>query len=203
MRIQERRLVGLAAGLLALSVVAPVQATHNLTNRIWDYQPWGNYDYAPRYSFEAPVPSSCRTSFRTAATTWNNRNRELRFVEGTATVWIHVKYFDLGWPNNDDPAFVAFDLFTGISWADINFNNDVDGPNGASYTPYCGSGTPSSSQYDLQTLALHELGHTEEQLHTTTPADVMYPNFVLGSTRRNLSTHDIASLNQLYAPVAP
>lgn len=196
----RKLLAGVTASLLALSVVSPVQATHNLTNRIWDYSPSGSYDYAPRYTFVGSFPSLCQTMFRAATAKWNLEYRELRFVEGTGSVWLQAKYFDLGWPFNDDLAFTWMDVITNISWAELNFNTSVD-YGGGTLTPWCGTATPGPSQYDLLSVAIHELGHTHEQKHTSSTADIMYPSISPGTTKRTLSSHDRASLYQLYAAV--
>jgi hypothetical protein len=187
------------ASLMALLTALPVGATHNIEARRWDRQASGIYNYAPKYYFDADVPSACRQAFRNGAAKWNARNRELRYVEGAgATVYIRVRYQDLAWPWNDDLAFSELDAVTDITWQKINFNNNVDRPNGSRWFPYCGTGTPASDEYDFWSLSIHELGHNQIQNHTSSTSDIMYPTFCNGCTKRNLSSHDIASFNLLY-----
>lgn len=195
-----RLIVAVVAATVVAGAAVPASATHNLNTRKWQTQQSGIYNYAPRFYFLAEVPSTCRSRFRDGAAKWNARNRELRYLEGSGyTVYIEVKYFDLAWPNNDDPAFSQLDAFTDITWQKINFNNNVDLPNGDRVFPYCGTGTPAFDEYDLWSVAMHELGHNQIQNHTTNSADVMYYQIPAAFTRRNLSTHDISSFNALYA----
>lgn len=188
--------------LLLVAAAVPVQATHNLNARKWDRQQSGIYNYAPRYYFNADVPSVCRSRFRDGAGTWNARNRELRYLEGAEnqyTVYIEVKYQDLAWPNNGALAFSELDAFTDITWQKISFNNNVDISDGSRRFPYCGTSTPANDEYDFWSTAIHELGHNQIQNHTSASADVMYTTLIYGTTKRTLSTHDKDSFNALYA----
>lgn len=174
-------------------------ATHNLDTRKWQAQQSGIYNYAPRFYFNTEVPSSCRSRFRDAASNWNGYQRELRYLEGSGyTVYIEVKYQDLAFPYNDDLAFSDLDAFTDITWQKINFNNNVDVPDGSRWFPYCGTGTPGSNEYDFQGLALHELGHNQIQNHTLNTADIMYPTFTVGVSKHGFSVHDGQSFQALY-----
>lgn len=197
----RRALISVMAALLVFASATPVAATHNLNTRKWQPQQSGIYNYAPRFYFNTDVPSNCRSRFRDAATRWNNVGRELRYLEGSGyTVYIEVKYQDLAFPWNDDLAFSELDAFTAITWQKINFNNNVDRPDGSRWFPYCSSstGTPASDEYDFQGVALHELGHNQIQNHTSNTADIMYPSFANGDAKHTLSTHDIDSFKALY-----
>lgn len=188
------------AAVLMLVTAMPVSATHNLDTRKWQPQQTGMYNFTPRYFFDAEVPSRCRDSFRNGTAVWNARNRELRYLEGSGyAVYIRVLYQDLAFPWNDDLAFSQLDAFTDITWQKINFNRDVDRPDGSRWFPYCGTSTPASNEYDLWSVAIHELGHNQIQNHTGNTSDIMYCCFSNGTFKRTLSNHDIESFNALYA----
>ena len=188
------------AVLLILVSSTPAASTHNLNYHKWEQQQSGIYNYAPRYYYDANVPSGCRTHFGNGAAVWNARNRELRYLAGSGyTVYIRVLYQDLAFPFNGAYAFSDLDAFTDITWQKINFNYDVDLSGGGRLYPYCGTGVPASNQYDFQSVAEHELGHNQIQNHTSSTADVMYPTLVPGTIHRALSTHDGQSFAALYA----
>lgn len=58
--------------------------------------------------------------------------------------------------------------------------------------------TTSGQPFDLQTVALHELGHTLGLEHSAESSAVMWPTY--GSSLRSLSTDDIDGIQALYAP---
>ncbi|HZM71920.1 MAG TPA: matrixin family metalloprotease [Candidatus Polarisedimenticolia bacterium] len=192
----------LACAVLTLClVVTSASANHNLTGRKWDPQAYGIYNYAPRYYPDSTVPIPCRTSFNNAAATWNNVGTELRFVNGLGYP-VHIDYFfiDAVWPWNDNVAYTLMDLVGGIGDADIRFNTSVDAVGNETWFPYCGSPNlpPPDDYYDMQGVAVHEMGHTHEQIHTTSTLDIMNENFSDGLSKHTLSTHDRQSLTTIY-----
>ena len=200
----RRIIASLACAVLIVSGIAgPVSATHNLNTRKWDQQPYGIYTYAPRFYFNADVPSACRTRFRAGASAWNALQRDLRYLEGSGyPVYIEVKYQDLAFPNNDDLAFNELDAISNITWQKISFNNNVDFPDGSRWFPYCGTGTPASDEYDFMGVAMHELGHNQIQNHTAETANIMHCCFGGGQSKHTLTTHDKSSFQALYGPAS-
>ncbi len=55
-----------------------------------------------------------------------------------------------------------------------------------------GPGLPSFSQYDFESVALHELGHGIQLNHVIDPTNVMHYNISNGQTKRTLNADDIA-----------
>jgi len=65
------------------------------------------------------------------------------------------------------------------------------------YSWHCGSGLPPGpSQIDLQSVALHEMGHMLGLGHTGDPNAVMYPSYF--GPKRNLRSDDLGGVCFLY-----
>ncbi|MBR8536688.1 T9SS type A sorting domain-containing protein [Carboxylicivirga sediminis] len=60
---------------------------------------------------------------------------------------------------------------------------------------YFGTGMPGASQFDFETVVLHELGHGLQLGHVIESDDVMYYGLGEGSTKRQLSLNDEAGAN--------
>jgi matrixin/putative peptidoglycan binding protein len=53
--------------------------------------------------------------------------------------------------------------------------------------------------YDIETVALHEIGHLLGLRHSTVRGSVMFPTANSGSTRRELQEDDLAAIKDVYA----
>jgi Matrixin len=75
---------------------------------------------------------------------------------------------------------------------DMRFSN--------AFSWYTGTGTPPSTQYDWQSVAIHEMGHCLGLGHQDgiTPTPVMAPTLARGETRRALTCDDIAGRDAIY-----
>ena len=62
---------------------------------------------------------------------------------------------------------------------------------------YYGTGTPGGSQSDFESVALHELGHAHQLAHVIDASAVMHYSLTLGTTRRALSSNDLAAGNNV------
>jgi hypothetical protein len=60
------------------------------------------------------------------------------------------------------------------------------------------STAPLPNTGDIESIALHELGHFAGAVHSSNPADVMYRGIAFGATKRVLMPGDIAQLQALY-----
>ncbi|MDH7514286.1 MAG: matrixin family metalloprotease [Bacteroidota bacterium] len=72
---------------------------------------------------------------------------------------------------------------------------DIVFDGGASW--YFGTGTPGGSQYDFESVSLHELGHAHQLAHVISNGAVMHYAIPPGATRRTLSSPDTAAANNV------
>lgn len=201
-----RRISPLMAGILIAFLTQPVVATDN-TDRKWDPQQFGIYNYSPCMTFESDFPNStstgnARSRVAEGRNKWNI-GRELYFrTQSGCDKWIHANWNDNLFPFNDDWAFVSNDQWGDISNSDVNYNASPDDGHGGYYQWYWGIGTPPSNLLDSLSITTHEFGHSVALGHTQQcTCDVMYPYINPGQTRRNLSSHDRASISAMYAAV--
>ncbi|GLB53510.1 hypothetical protein NBRC110019_25510 [Neptunitalea chrysea] len=64
---------------------------------------------------------------------------------------------------------------------------------------YFGNSEPSSSQYDFESIALHELGHGRLLSHVINTNEVMHYNLGQGEVSRVLSAYDVDCGNDIHA----
>lgn len=80
----------------------------------------------------------------------------------------------------------------GTIMGDLHFNSEkdwVDDP----------SDPDDGHDYDLETVALHEIGHSLGLLHSDVPGSVMFASYEGG--KRSLTADDIAGITTIYGPV--
>jgi hypothetical protein len=58
----------------------------------------------------------------------------------------------------------------------------------------------ASGGFDIETVALHEIGHLLGMLHTDVSGSVMFPTVSANSTLRRLQSDDLAGIRDLYPP---
>jgi hypothetical protein len=63
--------------------------------------------------------------------------------------------------------------------------------------------TPSAGTFDIETVALHELGHILGLQHSDVPGSVMFPSVAANTTNRALTPDDLLGIRQLYPQTVP
>lgn len=61
----------------------------------------------------------------------------------------------------------------------------------------------AASSYDVETIALHEIGHILGLQHSSTAGAVMFPTVSANSTTRVLTNDDLEGIRRLYPPTGP
>ncbi|MET3193769.1 hypothetical protein [Bacillus sp. OAE603] len=107
--------------------------------------------------------------------------------------------------NNDWLYGPADSLAVTLCYSDASHNlTEVNTTINSSYSWYTGlTGTPSSTQYDLKTVALHEMGHWHRLLDTylsTHSSYVMYGYTNKGQVKRSLTSFDTEAAKIMYGP---
>jgi Matrixin/Secretion system C-terminal sorting domain len=85
-----------------------------------------------------------------------------------------------------------FDTFWRTSEIDVQFKPD---PPVTGYTWNFGPGASSGTQFDFESVSVHELGHGHGLGHVIQSSEVMHYSISNGSDKRTLSTDDIAAGN--------
>ncbi len=75
-----------------------------------------------------------------------------------------------------------------ISELDIQFANN---PGGTGFTWQYGTAAPSTSQYDFESVTVHELGHGHQLGHVIKSLDLMHYSLTNGQSKRALNTDDL------------
>lgn len=136
-----------------------------------------------------------------AFTTWNAVNTRFQFVNGgagTATTTTQNNVNDIYWVASIDGAggiigrnYNYYSVNTGtITESDVEFDESETW-----------STSPGSGQQDVQTVALHEIGHTAHQTdyyHADDDDKVMYGYSATGTTKRSLWSYDQDGINAMY-----
>jgi putative transposon-encoded protein len=74
----------------------------------------------------------------------------------------------------------------------------------SAFSWYTGTGTPTSTQHDWQSVAIHEMGHCLGLGHESSITNlkpVMYPSIAAGEVRRTLTSDDSIGRNAIYGAV--
>ena len=144
-----------------------------------------------------------RAAVRRAFDTWTNCGCSLTFTE-VASNQTHDIFVEWRPSNDPDHSMVGgvlahadfppgYSIITAAPPLPLHFDDQehkwVDGavPNG----------------YDIETVALHEIGHLLGMYHSDVAGSVMYPTVSDNHTKRALTADDLGGIKKLYPPLPP
>ena len=152
------------------------------------------YSTGPKWQFDNVLYKNSATSFDTpiynAAATWNSAAKFKIYNSSSAThYWNASNYGGVG----GIVGITSSKQLNGILWyCNSDFNT---------YQSFSTSGTPSSSQFDAQSVALHEFGHwlqLNDLTSSSNSSSIMYYMIGKGTVKRALTTDDINGDKALY-----
>jgi len=202
---------GIATVALALTAslgpaATPAKATDNVDVRLIHW-----HDKTMVYRLNTALPSAWKTSIASAALTWRSETRQ-GFSRGDETgstdpngadhiIWrgsIPSAWQD-GCPPDSTVACNGFSFYQESygSWhmSDSDIVFDANDAFGTGLLACPAEGLPGS-RLDVETVALHEFGHSNALDHTTDSAAVMWP--FVDECQRRLTSHDRSSMNRPY-----
>lgn len=192
-------LLGLAVGGL---LVASQALAFQLEGPNWAYMrnPMGE----PWVICPDRMPAEAVQRIKDAAATWNYERFQFTFASeaclsnGVYPLMNGVNQIDFGPLRSGALAETVF-VFIGADTieCDLRFNSAVNW--------YTGTGTPATDQFDLWSVALHELGHCLGLAHedSVMPLPVMRSRLQVGAVVRELTDDDIAGRNAIYSQPQP
>ncbi|MCL7022335.1 hypothetical protein MKW94_029300 [Papaver nudicaule] len=123
--------------------------------------------------------------------------------------WAEVSHFTFS--EATDEADIVIGFYSG----DHGDGSSFDGPGGMlahSFSPTDGrlhfdadenwSTNPGQDMMDLETVAVHEIGHLLGLEHSSEPKAIMYPTILFGSLKRQLHGDDVQGIRSLYGHLA-
>lgn len=167
----------------------------------------GSGGYTFQFQTDFAANTQAVTAFTTAVNTWRFGTAVNFTATGTTTVntsandGVNAVYFNPSIPlgtlaictsNFSASATGLCNLDNTVWWLsdmDIQFRNV---PTGSTTWQY-GPAAPTGSEYDFQSVALHELGHALGLGHVIAPGQVMHYAIANGATARTLSANDISA----------
>lgn len=167
----------------------------------------GSGGYTFQFNTAFAANTAAVTAFSNAVLSWRTNTSVNFSAAGTTSVatatndGVNAVFFNPSLPvgtlavctsNFSGGATLACTQQNTVWWltdADIAFR---DVPTGSTTWQF-GSGAPTVSQFDFQSVALHELGHAHGLGHVIAPGQVMHFALANGATARTLSANDIAA----------
>ncbi|KEF62152.1 uncharacterized protein A1O9_00124 [Exophiala aquamarina CBS 119918] len=164
------------------------------------------YAYGP-LSKDLPA-NVCKAAVRRAFDTWQNAGVGLRFIEASAGATPDIS---IDWRDALDADLLALDpdgngMVGGtLAHADFPGSGSIIVENGTPPLPlhfddeehiWVDGAVPNA--FDIETVALHEIGHTLGLLHSDDPNAIMAPTVADNVTKRRLGRDDLVGIRRLY-----
>ncbi|MBL7936487.1 MAG: PKD domain-containing protein [Bacteroidia bacterium] len=166
----------------------------------------GGYTWRMNTGFDGNA--SAKASFMRAFDTWRCNTGVNWTIGATSSIndavsdGTNIICFDNTAPLSDGILGVCYSYWSGcasgptIAWyvseLDIIFD---EGSNISPLTWEYGTSAPSGSEYDFETVAVHELGHGHQLGHVISPGAIMHYSIGNGSSNRSLGVNDLAGGN--------
>lgn len=170
----------------------------------------GGYTWRMNTAFDADA--SARASFMRAFDTWRCATGVNWTIGSTTSINAAVSdgtntiCFDNTSPLSAGVLGVCYSYWSGCASGPsiIWYVNELDiifdeGSNINPLTWEYGPATPSGSEYDFETVAVHELGHGHQLGHVISPGAIMHYAISNGSSNRALGVNDLAGGNFVQA----
>lgn len=166
----------------------------------------GGYTWQLNTAFDADVWA--KAAFTRAINTWRC-NTNINWIYGSTTAvntaisdGVNVVAYDNAAPLPAGVTATCYSYYTNcnpglnmvwtVSEMDLIFD---EGSNLAPNTWQYGPAAPSGTQYDFESVALHELGHGHQLAHSINTASVMHYTIGTGTMRRTLNSTDLSGGN--------
>lgn len=152
------------------------------------------------------MPGGAVQRIKEGAVTWNYERFRFTFASdaclssGEFPLMNSVNQVDMGRLSSgvlaNTVTFFFSDTPTQSIECDMRFNSAVNW--------FTGTGTPAADQFDLWSVATHEMGHCLGLDHEDdiSPLPVMRSTIPAGNTMRQLTADDIAGRNAIYSPAS-
>lgn len=159
------------------------------------------------FTFNNALSSDIKASFTRALNQWvckTGVNAEINTTTSSANCVDHLDAYNtisLATSSCPLPAGALAATYTSYSICNLNapiFPESIDMVFNPNSSFYYGTGTTPSTQYDFESVVLHELGHAFGQGHNSNNTEVMYPSLSNGATKRVLNENsDIANISDV------
>ncbi|KAM7278461.1 hypothetical protein ACFE04_005595 [Oxalis oulophora] len=197
---------------MIMPICGVADIVHSKKNKIniHDHYPW----FVSKFAFNDRkwLPPQNHLTYRFSTSSGDIDLQSLRLVMSNAFQrWARVSQFTFAEASIGSKESIMIGFYTGNHGDKYPFNGrgGVVGhsyeqlPNWHGNTHFDGdenwSTEPSSDEMDLESVAVHEIGHLLGLAHTTDPNAIMYPTIEEGAIKRDLSQDDIDGIHTLYS----
>ncbi len=192
--MKTKTILTVCAPFLSLIFCSSTLLAYTLSGSDWNYQPDPMGESVLVWDNTSDTADALNAVLN-AMTTWNNAGAKFTFACGGNSDSAAPSYNGINqirWEQRNDD----FALATTTRWISKGSILEADIVINDRYQWATGDNIPSGS-YDVESVALHELGHVLGLDHSNSPA-VMQPSLSSATKRRTLTTDDINGLMAIY-----